>query len=290
MHQQLWGYKVEEKLNLGVREQKRLNTTGLEYSSSHATSRSCIQSFVAWHSIRQLALELYGYSVVGIATRYGLHGPGIESRWGRDFPQPLRPALGPTQPFPGVKRPGRGVDHPPSSSGRVKEIVQAIPLLPLWALMACSRENFTLLYGDHWKKSHGLTSFTSTTVCDVSLRRDSLSPPLPAVQFSSHFVSRNFSSDNHVLIYTTNRHFGLVDTNQVRLEGNTTGDRKGEVSAVISNIRWTSFRDLRTAPSKPDTYSIMIKLICWVSEVYLCGCDCLHQYTSTEFIYCLSFI
>jgi hypothetical protein len=30
MYQQLWGYKVEEKLYLGVREQKRLNTTVLE--------------------------------------------------------------------------------------------------------------------------------------------------------------------------------------------------------------------------------------------------------------------
>jgi hypothetical protein len=29
MYQQLWGYKVEEKLYLGVRKQKRLNTTGL---------------------------------------------------------------------------------------------------------------------------------------------------------------------------------------------------------------------------------------------------------------------
>jgi hypothetical protein len=29
MYQQLWGYKVEEKLYLGVREQKRLNTTGV---------------------------------------------------------------------------------------------------------------------------------------------------------------------------------------------------------------------------------------------------------------------
>jgi hypothetical protein len=27
MHQQLWGYKVEEKLYVGVREQKRLHTT-----------------------------------------------------------------------------------------------------------------------------------------------------------------------------------------------------------------------------------------------------------------------
>jgi hypothetical protein len=29
IYQQLWGYKVEEKLYLGVREQKRLNATGL---------------------------------------------------------------------------------------------------------------------------------------------------------------------------------------------------------------------------------------------------------------------
>jgi hypothetical protein len=53
-------------------------------------------------------------SVVGIATRYGLDGPGIESRCGRDFSQPSRPALGPTQSpiqwvpglFPGGKAAG----------------------------------------------------------------------------------------------------------------------------------------------------------------------------------------
>ena len=38
------------------------------------------------------------HSSVGIATRYGLDGPGLESRWGRDFPHPSRPALGPIQP------------------------------------------------------------------------------------------------------------------------------------------------------------------------------------------------
>ena len=38
-------------------------------------------------------------SSVGIATRYGLDGSGIESQWGgRDFPIQSRPALGPTQP------------------------------------------------------------------------------------------------------------------------------------------------------------------------------------------------
>ena len=48
-------------------------------------------------------------SSAGIATRYGLDGPGIESRWGgRDFLHPSRPALGPTQPpiqwVPGLSR------------------------------------------------------------------------------------------------------------------------------------------------------------------------------------------
>ena len=37
-------------------------------------------------------------SSVGIATRYGLDGPGIEPRCGRDFPHTSRPALGPNQP------------------------------------------------------------------------------------------------------------------------------------------------------------------------------------------------
>jgi hypothetical protein len=37
-------------------------------------------------------------SSVGIATSYGLDGPGNVSRWGRDFPHLSWPALGPTQP------------------------------------------------------------------------------------------------------------------------------------------------------------------------------------------------
>ena len=36
-------------------------------------------------------------SSVGIETGYGLDGPGIESRCGRDFPHMFRPALGPTE-------------------------------------------------------------------------------------------------------------------------------------------------------------------------------------------------
>ena len=73
-------------------------------------------------------------SSVGIATRYGLDGPRIESRWGSDFPQPSRPVLGPTQPpvewVPGLswgqsdKRQGRGADHPPPSSAEVEGRVE----------------------------------------------------------------------------------------------------------------------------------------------------------------------
>jgi len=37
-------------------------------------------------------------SSVVLETRYGLYGPRIESRWGRDFPHLSRPALESTQP------------------------------------------------------------------------------------------------------------------------------------------------------------------------------------------------
>jgi len=65
---------------------------------------------------------------VGIATRYGLDGPGIESRWGARFSAPVQTGPGAhpasftmgTGSFPGVKRPESGVDHPPHLAPRLK--------------------------------------------------------------------------------------------------------------------------------------------------------------------------
>jgi hypothetical protein len=44
-----------------------------------------------------LKLAMGPDSSVGMATSYGLDGPGIESRWNPDFPHPSRLVLEPTQ-------------------------------------------------------------------------------------------------------------------------------------------------------------------------------------------------
>jgi hypothetical protein len=81
-------------------------------------------------------------SSVGIETRYGLDGPGIESRWcggTARFSAPVQtgPGAHPAScTLLGVKRPVRDVNHPPTFSAEVK-------YTPLWAFMGSSRANFT---------------------------------------------------------------------------------------------------------------------------------------------------
>jgi len=93
-------------------------------------------------------------SVVGVATGYGLHGPGIESRWRRDFPHLSIPALEPTQPpvqwvrryFPGLKS-GRGVTLTPhpllvqwSRKSRAITLFRIWAVRPVQSLSACTVE------------------------------------------------------------------------------------------------------------------------------------------------------
>ena len=98
-------------------------------------------------------------SSVGIATGYGLDGPGIESRWEARFSAPVQTGPGAhpasykmgTGSFRGVKS-GRGVQltsHPLLMPWSGKS--RAIPLLPLWdvrpvhSLSACTGVHSTLL-------------------------------------------------------------------------------------------------------------------------------------------------
>ena len=74
---------------------------------------------------------------VDTGIRYGLDGPGIESAPVQTGPggHPASYTMG-TGSFPGVNRPGRGVDHPPPSSAEVKER-EELYLYCTWAFVAC---------------------------------------------------------------------------------------------------------------------------------------------------------
>jgi len=73
-----------------------------------AESRNCLAS-----ACKCFLCHRHEASSFGIATRYGLDGPGIESRWGRDFPRPSSRPSGPPslllngyRVFPGGKADG----------------------------------------------------------------------------------------------------------------------------------------------------------------------------------------
>jgi hypothetical protein len=96
--------------------------------------------------------------VIIIATGYRLDGPGIESRWGgARFSVPVQtcprahPAsckMGAKCLSRGVKRPGRGVDHPPHPRAEVKERVELYllpPSGPSWPALGWILPLFTLV-------------------------------------------------------------------------------------------------------------------------------------------------
>jgi len=79
------------------------------------------------------------YNEVGIATRYGLHVPRSNAGGGARLSAPVQtgPRAHPasyrmnTGYFPGVKRPGHGVDHPPHIAPRLKNWYSHTSTLPL---------------------------------------------------------------------------------------------------------------------------------------------------------------
>ena len=122
------GFPVDDRIHRTSKIQRKwtVKKTGFEKAESRMKKFWTIS--IALHNVRSIKGKCMGVytcktqdSSVGKATRYGLDGQGIESRWGARFSAPIRTGPGAhpasytmgTGFFLGVKRPGRGADHPP---------------------------------------------------------------------------------------------------------------------------------------------------------------------------------
>jgi hypothetical protein len=132
---ELAGPRLIKKEFTGPRSDKGWETLHWSVTKTHSSTRACPRSSGAHTNTMEkikfptrTGNRLGRDSSVGIGTGYGLDGPGIESRWVRDFTHPSRRALGSTQPhtmstgsFPGGKQPWRDVDHPPHLAPRLEK-------------------------------------------------------------------------------------------------------------------------------------------------------------------------
>ena len=145
----LWGPVGFLNIPYWGRERRKVPPTAENYSMfSFAPKPTCRSSWPATEltgnvisTVHRVSLWYYLYfscyikfnvgrdKSVGVATRYGLRGSGMESRWGARFSAPVHtdPGAHPasytmgTWAFPGVKRLGHGVDHPPHLAPKLKE-------------------------------------------------------------------------------------------------------------------------------------------------------------------------
>jgi hypothetical protein len=138
-------------------------------------------------------------SSVGIATGYGLDGPGIDSWWGRDFLHQSRSTLGLTQPptqmgigsFSGVKQPGLGVDHPPLSSTEVKERVKLYLCTPFgfsWPVLGRILRIQSVTSGSSVRHFFVRKVRCEFVICRVSFLHSALNPSRPARNLCTEFL------------------------------------------------------------------------------------------------------
>jgi hypothetical protein len=93
------GFQGRLKLRWGIVAMYSTKSTYMGKESRVTVAWILNSSRCSKRSFTCYSLKLDGPgSSFGIATGCGLDGPGMESRWGRDFPHLSKPALGPTQP------------------------------------------------------------------------------------------------------------------------------------------------------------------------------------------------
>jgi hypothetical protein len=171
-------------------------------------------------------------SSVGIATRYVLEGPRIESQQGEISPtvqtgpgtHPASYTTG-TGSFPMVKRPGRGVDHPPPSSAEVKERVELYiysPSGPSWSVIGWTlplpftncHKNLTVSCGTYLAKrlrARQLSAYSDQTYDQIT-RESGIDSQLGwRLLFLKPLLSRLRDSPTFVPAYTMKCSFHLFN-------------------------------------------------------------------------------
>jgi hypothetical protein len=128
-------------------------------------------------------------SSVDIASRYGLDGPGIESRWRARFSALVLTGYPPSllynryRVFLGGKAAGVWRWPPTPSSAEVKERVQLYRYSPLRVFVACYMVNFTFTF-TQWKQ------YTERTVLALT-SRTSKRPYPNRIKANSHIPCRS---------------------------------------------------------------------------------------------------
>jgi hypothetical protein len=138
----MWGIFVESS---SLQNSETDRKVALQIHSGVEIVMSCFDIMCVYVCVRACVRR---NSSVGIATRYGLDGPGIDSRWGRYFQHPSRLTQPSVQWVPGLlqglEQPGVTLtSHPFVLSSERKS--RTISLFPVWVFIACSMVNFTFI-------------------------------------------------------------------------------------------------------------------------------------------------